>query len=129
MISMSRNLLVALAMALLVPLQGLAAATAGVCMAMGHHDAPQAAVDHEHGDDHGHSGAAHDGPQASHEHEPGAQDSSHCGPCVACCASASIAPQYSVSLAAEPAAAPPARTVPAVVGAVLQQLDRPPLAL
>lgn len=128
---MNRKLLIALAMALLVPLQGLAAATAGICMAMGHHDAPPAAaVDHEQGGDHGDHGAAHgDGPQTSHEHDPDAQDSSHCVPCVACCASASIAPQYSVSFAAEPAAAPPARTVPAVAGAVLQQLDRPPLVL
>ena len=80
------RLLVAFALALAIPLQGAAAVTAGICMAIGHHDAAGAPAPHDHG--------AEDGHHADHSMpgDDGGSDSAHCAPCVACCAAASIAP-------------------------------------
>jgi hypothetical protein len=113
--------LLAVIVALVVPLQGMASVMAGQCMAFGHHDAPMSHAE----------AAAHDG--HDHEHEadqPAEPQSSHCGPCAACCGSASMAsPSLSfgaVSTAADAAyvlaVLPPARLAPG-------ELDRPPLAL
>jgi hypothetical protein len=107
--------LLAVVIALVVPLQGMASVMAGQCMAFGHHDdAPMS-----HADD------GHDG----HDHETESK-SPHCGPCAACCGSASMAaPSLSIGAVSATADAPyvlavlpPARLAPG-------ELDRPPLAL
>lgn len=105
-------------MLIVVPVQGVASVASGVCMAFGHHDAAAA-------DDH-----------ASHSHEDehaadAADDSkaNHCGPCIACCASASIAGPVSYSIAASSSEAPYILSqlppTPVEAGGVY----RPPLAL
>lgn len=113
------RLIVAFGLALAIPLQGLASVTAGVCMAVGHHDAGQPAS-HDHGD-----GADHSAP-----HDPeGSDSSSHCAPCVACCAAASIAPAAQVFV---PDTSPPAAIAALPLlhpGFLPETLDRPPLAL
>ena len=89
---MLRILVVAL-LALAVPVQGFAAVAAVQCMALGHHSDGGAQDGHDHGHDgvDGHDHAAH-----SHADKGGAEQAkeggepSHCGPCTACCASASI---------------------------------------
>jgi hypothetical protein len=116
------RLLAVLVLGLAVAGQGMAAVAAGQCMAFGHH---QDSGDHGHGD-------AHEGAD-QHDHaaaqDDGGAASAHCGPCAACCASASIAgpaghPVLSFSSNAKylfAQAAPPA--------VQLHRLDRPPLAL
>jgi len=111
------RLLIVWLIAMAIPLQGMAAAAAGVCMSLGHHDAAHDATmsaGHEHDADH----SADEKPQEA-----------HCAPCVACCAAASIAPTPHMALpvllpdaAIAASAAPPAGSVP-------ETLDRPPLAL
>ena len=113
-----------LLLAIAVPVQGMAAVVAGQCMAFGHHDA---AVSQDH-DAHTHDDGAdvHD-----HAAQKDADDSksSHCGPCAACCASASMAPPAAASIIAAPShvqylfaqLAPPA--------AEPHRFDRPPLFL
>lgn len=102
------RLVLVLAIALAVPLQGFAAASAGVCMSLGHHQ----------------GGDAHEG-----QHGGEAAGNPHCPPCVSCCAAAAIAP------AVEPALAQAAPTVPeppvqhSIAGGLPERLDRPPLAL
>jgi hypothetical protein len=117
------RLLAAALLALTVPVQGMAAVAAGQCMALGHHQ--QDAGDHEHGH-------AQDGAQ-DHEHDV-VQDGdggagAHCGPCTACCASASIAGSPGLPVISSSthtkylfSQAPPPGVQP-------QRLDRPPLAL
>jgi hypothetical protein len=123
------RLLAALLLALTIPLQGMAAAMAGQCMAAGHHQGGSGQGDHKHEpagadghDQHSHSdaGDAEQGDDAKQ---------SHCGPCTACCASASIAGPAGLSIL----------TLPSKVAYVSLQLpppgvqpdgfDRPPLAL
>ncbi len=112
------RILIAAAIALAVPLQGVAAASAGVCVALGHHQAP--AMDehagHDHGMDHGQE-AADDA------------DASHCAPCVACCAAAAISPSNLVVAASTAPFAVLALAPPRIAGAQLALLDRPPLIL
>jgi hypothetical protein len=114
------RLLIALVMALTVPLQGLAATAAGVCMAMGHHEAGQAAA-HAHAADHNHDSGA------SSPHGDSGQQNTHCAPCVSCCAAASIS---AVPQVFDPAA-PATEAIPAspasLPGILPDQLDRPPL--
>src|SRR5687767_12837302 len=78
--AMSRKLsrfLLLFVIALAVPLQGFAAVSAGLCMASGHHHSDRAPAGHDHD-------------MGSIDHEHPAQDtsanSSHCPPCVSCCA-------------------------------------------
>jgi hypothetical protein len=117
MVKLLRVVLVVL-IALAVPLQGALAVGTAQCLALEHHEA--AGHDHSHGDhDHDSSSQDHHGP-ASH---------SHCGPCVACCASASIA-----SAPALPAIAPPPFGIDVLpnfplIGDLPGGLFRPPLAL
>ncbi len=110
------RLLVALALVFAIPMQGMASVTAGVCMAIGHHDTG-APASHDHGHDADHS--------APHEDD----SASHCAPCVACCAAASIAPALQVFV---PQESPPAAfaTLPFLpAGFLPEKLDRPPLAV
>jgi hypothetical protein len=86
----------AVLVALVVPLQGMASVAAGQCMALGHH---QDAGEYGHAQD---NGNAHD--HDSHSHAAGDKQAdeggtnAHCGPCTACCASASIASLSDVSI-------------------------------
>lgn len=110
--------------ALVVPLQGMASIAAAQCMALGHHqDSPQ---------DQAHS---HDGADAHHAggHDEGSRNdgnSSHCGPCAACCAgSASIAAAAILPIVAAPSSTKHASFHLPPRGMPLDGLDRPPLAL
>jgi hypothetical protein len=113
------RLFLAFALALAIPLQGVASVTAGVCMAIGHHDAAGTPDSHDHG-----HGADHAAPQG--DEDPA---SSHCAPCVACCAAASIAPAAQVFVPQEspPAAIAALPFLPP--GFLPEKLDRPPLAV
>lgn len=120
---MSLRLLLALVLAFAVPLQGFAAAAAGMCMQLGHHGAADAVHSHDADGDAG----AHD----HHGHDAGqAQDSApHCAPCVACCAAAAISESVPLVIADERADAVNAAGPPAFLGIPPESLDRPPLAL
>jgi hypothetical protein len=102
---------------LAVPLQGALAVSAGQCMALEHHDAPS-----------GHDAGAHDHGAAA-GHDDGEAKGSHCGPCVACCASAAIASSAPVVLqefSAEHVVGVPQSRVPVSPPG---RLFRPPLSL
>lgn len=102
------------ALALAVPLQGVLAAGAGEC----HHE-------HATGD------AVHDRSSHSAKLEASASDQgggeSHCDPCVACCASASIAGWAAPVTATELHQAVIVGAAGSVAFASLGRLDRPPL--
>jgi hypothetical protein len=125
----SRILAVAL-LGLIVPLQGMAAVAAGQCMAFGHHEESDTRQGHAHdsANDHGHAAQAHDHGETTPPADEGANNA-HCGPCTACCATASIAAPISLSL---PSFASNTKYLflqsspPAVE---LRGVDRPPLAL
>jgi hypothetical protein len=122
------KLVIVVAVALSVPLQGAAAVSAAQCMALGHHDAAASqGHDHEqdHHQDHHQDGAGH------HAHEaPGVEDkSAHCGPCAACCASASIAAPLPLFSPPAPGGAAQALPAPFHPGFQPEELDRPPLVL
>jgi hypothetical protein len=127
------RLLAVLFLVITIPVQGLAAVTAGQCMALGHHDDRGGQENHAHAhdgvDDHDHdqAGDSHSGDTAVNGDEGG--KASHCGPCAACCASATIAGSARLSILSAPYAVeylfsqfPPLGVQPA-------GLDRPPLAL
>lgn len=88
--------LLAVLVALVVPIQGMASVATGQCMALGHHqDAGDNGHGHDDGDGHDHGAQSH-ADNAKHAEENGAN--AHCGPCAACCASVSIAPLSDVSI-------------------------------
>jgi hypothetical protein len=103
-----KSFLVVIALAFALPLQGFAAASAGLCMVMGHHG------------EHGH--ASHSGDQDSHL-------GSLCGSCFDCCASIALTSIDVVHVYAAPAPGPVA--FDPLRGASLRSAppDRPPLAL
>jgi hypothetical protein len=110
--------LIALMLALVVPIQGVAAATAGLCMAMGHHDTGTATHAHEaDSDDHYHGESSK------------SSGSAHCAPCVACCAAAAISPVAPFFMPQLPSASAFAAAALSFSGIQPEQLDRPPLAL
>lgn len=126
---MPRNLLrlfIVFAAILAVPIQGAAAASAGLCMALGGSGHAAPAV-------HGHAGDPHidDGNAPAHHHEGGGKDSrdAHCPPCVSCCAAATIAPFPPVFIPDQPGGWIVASLSAAFSGVAPDQLDRPPLAL
>ena len=86
------RILAVLLLTLTIPVQGMAAVTGAQCMALTHH--PDGAVQETHA--HAIDGA-HEHDSASHTHAGDSGDkhdegsNNHCGPCTACCASASIA--------------------------------------
>jgi hypothetical protein len=130
MVKLARVLLVAL-VTLVVPLQGMAAVAAGQCMALGHHDDPAGHASHGHAQ-HGHDG--HDSATHSHSDEGDSmaeedQGGAHCGPCTACCASATIAAANDLSIPASPSSAPYVFWQFPPFGDRPDNLDRPPLAL
>src|SRR5262245_28902976 len=116
---------VVLVLALAVPLQGTAAVTAGLCMAMGHHDTG-------HGLDNvpGHAaGGHHEDSPSHHEHSDADHSKPHCAPCVACCAATAIPSRATLFVPDRPAASRIAAASVSFTGISPDQLDRPPLAL
>lgn len=109
------------ALILVLPVQGMATLAAGMCMALGHHGAAQAdAHDHDAHDHHA---------QGQHDHQPRqAADHGHCGPCVACCAAASISGPVAFSPRAAPQGAVDAIAPLPAHGRLAERLDRPPLS-
>jgi hypothetical protein len=108
-----------LAIALVVPLQGMAAVMVGQCMALGHHDSA---------DRHDHATHSHSGDAGSEQSDHGS-DKAHCGPCAACCASASIAGPAALSILSAASTAPYVVSQLPPIGVQPDGLDRPPLAL
>jgi hypothetical protein len=111
------RLLIAFALALTVPFQGLAAASAALC----DDQAPQADVAAQDGHDHDAG--------APHQHgKPGGDNhgESHCPPCSASAAIAGFSPVF----LPEAASVRVVDRLPSLVSCVTpQRLDRPPLAL
>src|SRR5882672_699336 len=126
------RILIALALALVIPIQGAAAATAGLCMALGHHDSG-IAVPHDHATDLGARHAHGDDSGADHKHDHDISDNSssgaHCPPCVACCAAAAISLFPQIFIPEPPTASVIAAPELAFSGIHPERLDRPPLAL
>lgn len=123
MLSMLRTFSRILALALLVlaiPVQGMASIVAGQCMTFGHHpDAGAQDHAHEHGDaDHHDHGA---------QAQPEGDKSAHCGPCAACCASATMAAGTWPSLPAAPSFAKYEFTQFSPLAVQPLVPDRPPL--
>jgi hypothetical protein len=131
---MPRTILRLLAVALLslaVPVQGMASVVAGQCMAFGHHQ-DGGSQDHGHAQDgadgHDHAGHSHsDDGGAKQSDDPG--KTAHCGPCAACCASASIAGAVGLSIPSSATHAEYAFTQLPPPGVQPGGFDRPPLAL
>ena len=128
---MPKSLLRALVMlfvALTVPVQGMAAVTADLCMALGQHGTPAA---HEYGaDGHVHDHGAVTLPQ--HDEGKGSDKSSHdshCPPCVSCCAATAIASFPPVFVSDQAASIVIAALPAPFYGVAPDRLDRPPLAL
>jgi hypothetical protein len=105
----------ALVLALTIPLQALAAAGAGICGATGHHSTAEAAP-HDH--------------EAALDHEGAAGDHhAYCPPCAGCCASAAISSSELLLLPQPAIAAHIAAGPPSFTTLHPESLDRPPLAL
>lgn len=100
-------------LALMVPVQGIAALTSGVCLALGHHDG---ATHSQHGD--------HEGPESD---QPPA-GTAHCAPCVACCATAALTASAPIFYPDERADPVNVVSPPSLAGIQPETLDRPPLA-
>src|SRR5262245_37882500 len=130
--SMPAALIRFLALALLVaiPVQGMASVVAGQCMTFAHHE-DGGRQDHAHAQD---SADGHD--HAAHSHSDGTAaqpvdegTSAHCGPCTACCASASISSSAALSILSSPSNASYVFSQFPPLGFQPHGLDRPPLAL
>jgi hypothetical protein len=123
------RLLLLLVIAFAMPIQGVAATMANVCMAGGHHGA---GTHHEHGaasHEHPGSGALH--PHAHHHdgEADGKSQGARCAPCVSCCAASAIASSPQVLVPEKAAYGIIAASPSSVEGVALARLDRPPLAL
>ncbi|HEX2333004.1 MAG TPA: hypothetical protein VHI32_07515 [Burkholderiales bacterium] len=113
----------AVLVALVVPLQGMAAVAAGQCMALGHHEDGG-----EHNSSHAHAPDSHshaDSGKPVGESETNAD----CGPCIACCSSVSIAPLYGASILPPPAIAQYMFSQFPPIGIEPDGVYRPPLSL
>ena len=121
-----RRWLIAMALTLTVPIQGLAASVGEVCLALGHQETQQAGHQHNHHqmvDHHAHGAESSAG---HHMDENRSSGSTHCPPCAACCATAAIAfftPAFAMEQRAESAVAAPAASFS---GVAPERLDRPP---
>src|SRR5688572_2234174 len=124
------RIVVAALLALVIPIQGIGAITAGQCMTLEHHNGASSANDgHEH-DAHDH--ASHSDGDAADSHAQADTDAptgSHCGPCTACCASATIAGPATLNIDSPASYAPYAFAQLVPPSVLLDGLDRPPLAL
>jgi len=115
-------------LALAVPIQGMGAVSAGQCMAFGHHgDSSHGGDDPAH--DHGHGDADSADSHANQDSGDGGATPPHCGPCVACCASAYIASRAELSLLAARSEVQYFVTQFPPLGVQPDGLDRPPLVL
>lgn len=128
--------LLAIVIALVVPLQGMAVVVAGQCMAFGDHEAAAGHDSHSHGqaadvqDNHDHVRHSHaDDTASSAQSDESSGNSAHCGPCTACCASASIAGPGGVPILSAPSNAKYVFWQFPPIGVEPDGLDRPPLAL
>jgi hypothetical protein len=121
--------ILAIAIALVVPVQGMATVMAGLCMGAGHHQDAGARGHAAHGGD----GSDH-GAHSHDEHGLNAEagddgKTAHCAPCAACCASASIAGTTGVWIVSLPSSAAYVFSQSPPPSVLLDELDRPPLAL
>jgi len=124
---LSRLLVVAL-LALAIPVQGMAAVAAAQCMGFGHHqDTGAAGHSHDGGEDAGQADHAHSHDAAAGNDESGNQ--AHCGPCTACCASASMVGTAMLPLPLTASHAPYAFSQFQPPSVQLAGPDRPPLSL
>jgi hypothetical protein len=114
------RLVAVLLLALTIPVQGMAAVAGAQCMALAHHadDGGQEGHAHVHDDGDGHEVATHD-----------EGSNNHCGPCTACCASASIAGPVGHSILYSPSNTKYVFSRSMPPGVQPDGLDRPPLAL
>lgn len=123
--SMLRTSFRILALSLLVlaiPVQGMASIVAGQCMMFGHHqDAGAQDHAHEHGDADQHDHGARS--------QPDEDNSAHCGPCAACCASATMAAGTWPSLSSAPSLAKYEFTQFSPLAVQPLGPDRPPLSI
>lgn len=128
---MTFSRLLVLAIALIVPLQGMTAITAGQCMALGHHKAAAGHESHAHMagvDEHDHAAHMQAGEGDGDTADAGAKKP-QCSPCTACCASASIAAPLAAAVFSEVHDAPYLWPQLQPIGVLPRGLDRPPLAL
>jgi hypothetical protein len=110
-------------LALAVPVQGMAAVAAGQCMAFGHHNtAGSQDGDHAHDGGEGHE-------QAAHTQQSDDGKNAHCGPCTACCASATITGPAGILILSSPSNVTYLFSQFPPLGFQPTGLDRPPLAL
>jgi len=125
LVSLARVL--AIVFALIVPVQGMAAVVAGQCMAFGHHQGDGESNAHAHDalDGHDHDSSAHAQSHATDED----QSAAHCGPCTACCGTASIVSAASLALPAERSEAQYFFFASPPLGVQPDGLFRPPLSL
>ena len=121
---------VAVLMSLVVPIQGISAVTSGQCMSLEHHEAMAVPAHvHDGGGPDAHADVSHVHSDVAASASNGESKSSHCGPCAACCASASIAgPLPQINMPA-PASATYSFSQFPPLGVQPSELDRPPLAL
>jgi len=121
----------AVLLALTLPIQGMASVVAAQCMAAGHHQdgVPHESQAHEQdgADAHEHAAHSHDEAAAAQADEGG--KTSHCGPCTACCASASIAGSVGISIPSSPSNTKYLFSQFPPLGFQPDGIDRPPLAL
>jgi hypothetical protein len=127
------RLVAVMLLAMAVPVQAMAAVTAGQCKALAHHqdggagheEYAQGQVDADGHDHAAHSHSDQGGTNQGHENGK----STHCGPCTGCCASASIAGPVRVSIPSSPFTATYLFSQFAPLGFQPDGLERPPLAL
>lgn len=122
---------VAVLISLAVPIQGISAVTSGQCMSLDHHKGGMTTSAHAHdaGADDTHAGASHDHGNGAATDGHGEGKSGHCGPCTACCASASIAGPVLMLNVPPLAHVAYAFSQYPPLGVQPGELDRPPLAL
>jgi hypothetical protein len=117
----------AVLVALVVPLQGMTSVTVGQCMTLGHHqDAGDNFHERHEGDGHSHNGHSH-ADEGKHAEDSGT--GTHCGPCAACCASVSIAPLSDVWIRPHPTIAQYLFSQSPPTGIEPDGVYRPPLPL
>jgi hypothetical protein len=124
------RLVVLLAMAAVLPAQTLAAATAGLCMAVGHAHNHSHAADSQSPQERNHDAPGDWDDRASSSHGSNGEDSSAhkaCGPCATCCASAAISSTPSIAPAFHMATAPDSPASRQFPGVQPEQVYRPPL--
>jgi hypothetical protein len=108
---------------LAIPVQGIATVAATQCMAFGHHQDAGSQGHGHHAQDDGADGHDH----AAHQNAD--EKTSHCGPCTACCASASIAGSAGLAISVSVPHTKSSFSPLAPPSVEPQRFDRPPLPL